>query len=138
MSELETLPESWEVWNKDPSGSVILVYRPDVFDSHRFPAACLPTIQVAQRPPTERKRRAAAEYDDWYVSLVLEPEVRVKDEDETFDTHGAAVEGAIELAARFDDGDVDYREAYQVPRDEYLEELDELTGRGDQSTGREA
>ncbi|WP_232685951.1 DUF5820 family protein [Halobacterium zhouii] len=128
MSELETLPESWEVWNEDPGGSTILVYRPDVFDSHQYPAPCLPTIQVAQRPPTQRKRRATTEYDSWHVSLALEPEVRVKDEDATFDTHGAAVEAAIELAARFDDGDVDYRGAYQVPRDEYLERLDGLTG----------
>ena len=128
MNELETLPESWEVWNEDPNGSAILVYRPDVFDSHQFPAPCLPTIRVAQRPPTQRKRRATDEHDAWYVSLLLEAEVRVRDEDAKFDSHAAAVDGAVELAARFDAGDVDYRAAYQVPREEYLDELDELTG----------
>lgn len=138
MNVLEMLPENWEVWNEDPNGSTILVYRPDVFDSHQYPAPCLPTIQVAQRPPTQRKRRAGSEHDSWYVWLALEPEVRVKDEDAKFDSHSDAVDAAIGLAARFDEGDVDYRGAYQIPREEYLDELDELTGQDDRSQGREA
>jgi hypothetical protein len=115
MTELESLPKNWEVWNEDPNGATILVYRPDIFDSHQYPAPCLPTIHVAQRPPTQRKRRGTADHDSWYVSLALEPEVRVKDEDAEFDSHAAAVEGAVELA-------------YQIPREAYLDELDELTG----------
>lgn len=128
MSDFEGLPEGWDVWNKDPDGSVILVYRPDVFDSHQFPAPCLPTIKIARRPPSQRKRRAGVTHDSWYVSLLLEPEVRVQDEDRGFDTHADAVDGTIELASSFDTGGVDYRGAYEIPRESYLDKLDELTG----------
>ncbi|MFB6072996.1 MAG: DUF5820 family protein [Halobacterium sp.] len=128
MTTFEDLPDGWEVWNEDASGSAILVYRPDVFDSHDYPAPCLPTIHLTQRPPDQRKRRAGSNPDGWYVSLTLEPEVRVRDEDAGFETRADAVAGAVDLAERFDDGDVDYRAAYQLPREAYLEELDELTG----------
>ncbi|MFC3476773.1 DUF5820 family protein [Halobacterium litoreum] len=128
MTTFEDLPDGWEVWNEDPSGSAILVYRPDVFDSQNYPAPCLPTLHLTQRPPGQRKRRARSNPDGWYVSLTLEPEVRVKDADEGFDTRTAAVAGAVALAERFAAGDVDYRGAYQIPREDYLDELDSLTG----------
>ena len=128
MTAFGDLPESWRVWNEDHGGSAILVYRPDVFDSQQYPAPCLPTIHLSQRPPTQRRRRAGSTTDGWYVSLTLEPEVRVKSVDSSFDTRDEAVAGAVDLAERFDARDIDYRGAYQVPRDDYLDELDELTG----------
>lgn len=127
MTAFGDLPESWRVWNED-GGSAIVVFRPDVFDSQQYPAPCLPTIHVSQRPPTQRRRRAGSKPEGWYVSLTLEPEVRVRSADASFDTREAAVAGAVDLAERFDSGVVDYRSAYQVPRDDYLDELDELTG----------
>ncbi|MDH5019939.1 DUF5820 family protein [Halobacterium rubrum] len=129
MSGYGDLPEDWQVWTEDPDGGDIVVFRPDVFDSHEYPAPCLPTIQVAQRPPSRRKRRGGSDPDGWWVSLALEPQVRVKDADASYDSRTAAVEGAVALAKRFDAGDVDYRAAYQIPRDDYLDRLDELTGR---------
>ena len=128
MSAFADLPKSWQVWNEDEAGSAILVYRPDVFDSQQFPAFCLPTIRVSQRPPTERRRRAGSTHEGWWVWLTLEPEVRVQSVDADFDTRPAAVAGAVELAERFDAGDVDFRDAYQIPREDYLDELDDLTG----------
>lgn len=129
MSGYGDLPEGWQVWTEDPKGGDIVVFRPDVFDSQTYPAACLPTIQVAKRPPSQRKRRAGSNPDGWWVSLTLEPEVRVRDADESFDSRTAAVEGAVDLAERFAEGAIDYRGAYQVPRDAYLDRLDDLTGR---------
>jgi len=129
MSGYGDLPEGWQVWTEDPAGGDILVFRPDVFDSQAYPAPCLPTIQVAQRPPDQQKRRAGSNPEGWWVSLTLEPEVRVRDADARFDSRSAAVAGAVDLAERFADGDVDYRGAYQVPREAYLDGLDELTGR---------
>jgi hypothetical protein len=129
MSGYGALPDDWQVWTEDPDAGDILVYRPDVFDSEAYPAPCLPTIQVAQRPPTRRKQRAGSNPEGWWVSLTLEPEVRVKAADESFDSRTAAVEGAVDLAERFAAGDVDYRAAYQLPREDYLDELDALTGR---------
>jgi hypothetical protein len=63
------------------------------------------------------------------VTLYLEPEVN-RDPD-AYDGLPAAVEAAEALTRRFSAGDVDYRELYQVPREEYLDELDALTGRGE-------
>lgn len=128
MTTFEALPDGWQVWNEDDGGTAILVYRPDVFDSQQYPAPCLPTIHVTRRPPDQRKRRANSTPDGWYVSLTLEPEVRVRDADAGFDTRSAAVAGAVDLAERFAAGELNYRDAYQVPRDDYLDELDELTG----------
>jgi len=34
----------------------------------------------------------------------------------------------LDLAERFADGEIDYRGAYQVPREGYFDELDELVG----------
>jgi hypothetical protein len=129
MTGYGDLPEGWQVWTEDSQGGDVLVFRPDVFDTQAYPAACLPTIQVAQRPPSQQKRRAGSSPDGWWVSLTLEPEVRVRDADASYDSRRAAVEGAVDLAERFAAGDVDYRGAYQVPRADYLDRLDDLTGR---------
>lgn len=121
------LPEDWTVWN-DAEGKVVLAYRPDVFDGGDYPAPCLPTIYVTQgrrnrRPGTARGRPG----EDWYVTLYLEPEV--ERDPERFDSEAAAREGAADLATRFAAGEIAYRELYQVPRPDYFDRLDELTGR---------
>ena len=60
------------------------------------------------------------------VTLFLEPEV--DREPDAYDTPADAAEAAAELSHRFADGEVDYRDLYQVPREDYFEKLDELTG----------
>ena len=129
MSEFDALPDSWTVWTES-TDQCVLVYRPDVFDSHAFPAPCLPTIYLTHG---RRSRRPGSELDPdptdpWFVTLFLEPEV--SRDAERFDSRAAAVAGAITLAERFADGEVDYRDRYQVPREEYFTKLDELIGRG--------
>lgn len=125
--EFEGLPAGWQVWSEERT-KVVLTYRPDVFDSDAYPAPCLPTIYVTKGRRGRRPGRHTPDPDDaWYVTLFLEPEVR--GEQQSFETEAAAVSGAMDLAASFADGDVDYRSLYQVPREEYLEQLDALTGR---------
>lgn len=131
----EALPESWTVWNDEPGGRAVLAYRPDVFDSDAFPAPCLPTIYVTHGPKERRRppgEPAPAGTLDWRVTLFLEPEVALPER--SFDTREAAVAGAVEVARSFAAGDLDYRGAYQVPRETYLDRLDELTG-SDGATG---
>ncbi|WP_246983237.1 DUF5820 family protein [Halorientalis marina] len=124
----DDLPAGWQVWNSEETRS-ILAYRPDVFDSESFPAPCLPTIYLSKGRRGRRpgQHRPAPE-DPWYVTLFLEPDVNR--DPETFDSREAAVAGVRDLAARFAAGELDYRALYQVPREDYLDELDELTGRG--------
>jgi len=122
------LPSGWVVWNEDPDGRVVLVYRPDVFSGDAFPPECLPTLHVSPRPPERRRRRAGAGSDQWYVSLHLEPEVRVREYDETCPDRTAALSAAVETAGAFARGEIDPRSAYQAPREAYLEELASLTG----------
>lgn len=123
----DSLPEGWELWNEGETEHV-LVYRPDVFDSHDFPAPCLPTLYLTKG---QRGRRPGQHHpapdDPWYVTLSLEPEV-TRDTDR-YDDRDAAIEGALRVAEQFAAGDIDYRALYQVPREEYLDELDRLTGR---------
>lgn len=127
VTDFDTPPTGWTVWNESRDRCV-LVYRPDVFDSHQFPAPCLPTIYLTHG---RRSRRPGADRstvgDSWYVTLYLEPDVD-RDADR-FETREAAVAGAFELAERFAAGAINYRELYQVPREAYFEKLDELTGR---------
>jgi hypothetical protein len=122
-----TLPDGWRVWSDDDQRTV-LVYRPDIFDGGAFPAPCLPTLYVThgqrdRRPGVEREAPPGA---SWVVTLYLEPDVSAPEE--RYDTRAAAVAGARELAAQFARGDVDYRDLYQVPREDYFDELDRLTG----------
>ena len=121
-----SLPDGWRVWNREPSGRVILAYRPDVFDGDALPAPCLPTIYLTNG--SRRARPGAGQYatDEWHVVLYLEPEVEAAAE--TYDDRSAAVDAAGDVAERFAAGEVDYRGAYQVPREGYFERLDELVG----------
>jgi hypothetical protein len=126
-------PAGWELWS-DADRRLVLAYRPDVFDAGDFPAPCLPTIYVTQR---ERDRRPGLDPDPspgtpWVVTLYLEPEVN-RDPDR-YDTRADAFDAALDLAARFADGEVDYRGLYQVPRADYFRKLDELTGRAEPGT----
>lgn len=118
---------AWTVWSEDDYRAV-LVFRPDVFDSQAFPAPCLPTIYLTKG---RRNRRPGDNRPDpgdpWYVTLSLEPDV--SRERERYADREAAVEATQSLAAAFADGEIDYRELYQVPREAYLDRLDELTGR---------
>jgi hypothetical protein len=122
----EPLPDGWRVWNEEPSGRVILTFRPDVFDGSALPSACLPTIYLTNG--SRRSRPGAGQYatDEWHVVLFLEPEIEAVAE--THETRPAAVDAAVAVAKRFAAGDVDYRDAYQVPREAYFERLDELVG----------
>lgn len=127
MSDFDGLPEEWVVWNEADERCVV-VYRPDVFDTQAFDAACLPTIYLTRGRRSRRpgRQRAPGTEDTWYVTLFLEPEV--ERDAETFDGRPEAVRGTVALAERFAAGEVAYRDLYQVPREAYLEKLDELTG----------
>lgn len=126
---LDALPDCWTVWNDEPNGRCILVYRPDVFDTHAFPAPCLPTIYVTNRSQSKRPGASRRVTDTWSVKLILEPEIEA--ETESYDSRETAIDGAVAYARRFNDGEVDYRGLYQVPREDYFEKLDELTGKRD-------
>lgn len=121
----ETLPDGWTVWHEESGGRAILAYRPDVFDTEAFPAACLPTIYLS--PGSPRRRPGTGQGDGWTVTLYLEPEVDARVD--TAETREAGIETAIDLAGEFARGAVDYRAAYQVPREDYFDRLDELVGR---------
>lgn len=125
----DTLPEGWVVWNDEPEGRAILAYRPDVFNTEDFPAPCMPTVFVSNGSRRKRPGAAQVPTDTWHITLFLEPEIEA--ETAEFDSREAAVEGAVAAAERFVDGGVDYRELYQVPREDYFETLDELLERGD-------
>ncbi|WP_435065719.1 DUF5820 family protein [Halobaculum sp. EA56] len=120
----EALPEGWSVWTDEPGGRAIVVYRPDVFDAGRFPAPCLPTVYLTNGSRRARPGAGQRTTDEWHVTLFLEPEVEV--ESRRFDDRAAALAGVHDVTGRFADGEVDYRGAYQVPRDDYLDELDAL------------
>ncbi|PSQ10718.1 hypothetical protein BRC93_08455 [Halobacteriales archaeon QS_5_70_15] len=124
----DALADGWRVWN-DAEDRLVLAYRPDVFDGAGFDAACLPTLYVTRGRRSRRPggTRTLPPDAPWVVTLFLEPDV--SDRPREFDSPDAAVEGALEFAAEFARGDVDYRSLYQVPRPDYFERLDELTGR---------
>ena len=129
MTDFDALSTGWTVWN-ETTERCVLVYRPDVFDTQEFPAPCLPTMYLTHG---RRSRRPGSELDPsaddpWYVTLFLEPEV--ERDPERFETRSAAVSGALDLAERFANGEIDYRGLYQVPREDYFAKLDDLTGRG--------
>lgn len=124
--EEKEVANGWRVWS-DEADKLVLVYRPDVFDGARFPSACLPTIYVTRGRRTRRPGPNRAGPDaSWWVTLFLEPDV--DDGGDAFPSRDDALQAARSLAAAFASGDVDYRELYQVPRPEYFEKLDELTG----------
>ncbi|SFS08078.1 hypothetical protein SAMN05216559_3348 [Halomicrobium zhouii] len=122
----DSLADDWVVWS-DEGEKAVLAFRPDVFDGDEFPAPCLPTIYLTrgQRDRRPGSRRVGA---DWYVTLALEPEITR--EADAYEDREGAVAGAVALAEAFATGEIDYRDLYQVPRPDYFERLDELTGRG--------
>ncbi|QSG05980.1 Uncharacterized protein HSR121_1643 [Halapricum desulfuricans] len=133
MELASALPDGWSVWSEE-AGRAVVVYRPDVFDSEAFPPPCLPTLYLTKGSRGRRPGRPEPAPDDpWYVTLSLEPDVTA--DRRRFDDRKVAVEETVELARAFADGEFDYRSLYQVPRDRYLDELDELTGRETNSTG---
>lgn len=122
----EELPADWTVWSEEAT-KVVLAYRPDVFDTADYPPACLPTIYLTKGRRSRRPGRNDPDPEDpWYVTLFLEPDVEYPTEE--YDTRAGAIAGAVDLAGQFAAGAVDYRDLYQVPRPEYFEKLDELTG----------
>lgn len=127
MDLADALPTDWSLWNEE-AGRVVMVYRPDVFDSEAFPPPCLPTLYLTKGSRGRRPGRPQPDPDDpWYLTLSLEPDVTADQRE--FDGRKAAMGGAVELADAFADGEIDYRSLYQVPREAYLAKLDELTGR---------
>jgi hypothetical protein len=125
-AEYDGLPEGWQVWANEPEGRSVLTYRPEVFNTKDFPAPCLPTIYVSNGSRRRRPGASQVATDTWHVSLFLEPEV--EGPVEQYDSRSAAVDGAVDLAARFSRGRIDYRGLYQVPREAYLDRLDDLVG----------
>lgn len=123
---LPDLPTDWQVWNAEPDGRVILTFRPDVFTEDDYPAECLPTIYVTNGSRKQRPGAGQYQTENWHVALFLEPEIEVLTE--TFGARNEALDGAVDVADRFVAGDVDPREHYQVPREEYFAALDRLTG----------
>lgn len=130
MPTAAELPDGWVVWADEEDGRTVLAYRPDVFDGSEFPAPCLPVCYLTHGARTRRPGQNPTDRttdDDWFVTLYLEPDVLLE-EVRRVETRGEAEAVAVDLARRFADGDLAYREAYQVPRDRYLDRLDDLTG----------
>lgn len=127
-ADREALADGWRVWNDDDD-RLVLAYRPAVFDGAEFDAACLPTLYVTRGRRSRRPggTRSLPPDAPWVVTLFLEPEVSAPPRE--FDSPDAAVRGALALAEEFARGGVDYRSLYQVPRPDYFDRLDELTGR---------
>lgn len=130
MLEESALGDGWQVWNAEED-RVIIAYRPDVFDGSEFPAACLPTIYVTRGRRTRRPEgnRNLPPDAPWMVTLFLEPDVNR--DPEPHESLEDALETAKTLTRRFAAGEVDYRGLYQVPREDYFEKLDDLTGASD-------
>jgi len=122
---LDALGSAWVVWNEEDA-RIVLAYRPDVFDGEELPAPCMPTIYVTRG---RRDRRPGGERvgADWFVTLYLEPDVDCGTE--RYERREEAVDAAVDLAEAFATGQIDYRGEYQVPREDYFDRLDELTGR---------
>lgn len=120
-------PSGWTVWNDEPRGRRILVFRPEVFnESNDLPAPCLPTILVSNRSQAARPGASQVRTGTWHAVLTLEPDVEAVAEE--YNSRAAAVAGADDIARRFAGGEVDYRAAYQVPREGYFERLDGVVG----------
>jgi len=122
----EALPDGWRVWNEEPSGRAILVYRPDVFGGDDLPSECLPTIYLTNGARNARPGSGQYATEEWHVVLFLEPEIEAISE--TYESRETGAAAAVDAAERFAAGDVDYRAAYQVPREAYFERLDEYVG----------
>ncbi|QCW03761.1 DUF5820 family protein [Natrinema pallidum] len=130
VGDRSRLPDAWTVWSQGEQGRLVLAYRPDVFNAADFPAPCLPTLYLTHGKRTRRpgvNPADTADSEDWFVTLYLEPDVSLN-ETLRYPNRDDALERTIALARQFDDGEIDYRGLYQVPRETYFERLDELTG----------
>jgi len=116
-------PAGWRLWNEERD-RVVCAFRPDVFDGADFPAPCMPTVYLT-RGRRDRRPGGRTDADRWFVTLYLEPDVN---SEEDHPDREAALRAARNLMARFAAGEVDYRGMYRIPRERYLDALDELTG----------
>jgi len=116
-------PDGWRVWSEERD-RIVYAYRPDVFDGEEFPPACMPTVYLT-RGRRDRRPGGRTDADRWFLTLYLEPDVS---RDKAHPDRATAIGAARELMVRFDAGEIDYRGMYQVPREAYLDTLDELTG----------
>lgn len=125
MSDGDPTP-GWEVWHDHPNGLLVLTYRPDVFDTQAFPAACLPTVAV--KPERSRGGRGRPADPDgagrWVAELLLEPDVPIARRHAP-DPASAREEGHA-LAKAFVDGAFDLAAAYADPPETYLDRLESL------------
>lgn len=89
----------------------------------------MPTLYLSNGPHRHRRpeQRSGVSSGEWYLTLYLEPDVVLTEE--RYGDHESAVQASSDLARRFSSGELDYRASYQVPREAYLNRLDELTGR---------
>jgi len=97
-----------------------------VFGGDDLPSECLPTIYLTNGARNSRPGSGQYATDEWHVVLFLEPEIEAVTE--TRESREAGAAAAVDVAERFSAGDVDYRAAYQVPREAYFERLDEYVG----------
>ncbi len=119
-------PPGWEIWHDRPDGPLVLTYRPDVFDTQAFPAACLPTVTV--KPERTRGHRGRPgdpdRADRWVAELMLEPDVQLARRHAP--DRADACEAGHALAQAFVDGAFDLAAAYADPPMPYLERLESL------------
>ncbi len=128
MADVIDPPGGWTQWATGADGRLVLAYRPDVFDGAAFPPECLPTLYLTHGKRTRRPGQNPTDRtgtSDWFVTFYLEPEVTVESPTR-FDHREPALEYTLELATEFDDGAIDPRAVYQLPRERYLDKLAEL------------
>jgi len=92
----EALPDGWRVWNEEPSGRAILVYRPDVFGGDDLPSECLPTIYLTNGARNARPGSGQYATEEWHVVLFLEPEIEAIAE--TYESPEAGAAAAVDVA----------------------------------------
>ncbi len=121
--EMTDPPTGWRIWNNEPGGKRILVFRPDIFSERNdLPAMCLPTIHVTNGSQASRPGASQRQTDTWHVILTLEPEIEAITD--SYETRQTALTGAHDIAERFAQGRINYRDPYQVPRPDYFQMLD--------------
>ncbi len=121
--EMTDPPTGWRIWNNEPGGKRILVFRPDIFSERNdLPAMCLPTIHVTNGSQASRPGASQRQTDTWHVILTLEPEIEAITD--SYETRQTALTGAHNIAERFAQGRINYRDPYQVPRPDYFQMLD--------------
>jgi hypothetical protein len=123
-ADRDAIPDDWTLWSVDDS-RLILAYRPDIFDGSDTDPACMPMIYLSRgrrskRPEGNRNLPPDA---PWVIRLHLEPDVTASPR--YVEDRADAVSECISLTRAFIDGEIDYRALYQVPRERYLDRLDE-------------